>query len=147
MGGGLPIGCFISSKELLDQFTHQPVLGNINTFGGNAVCCAASLACLKTIVDEKLFADVHQKSELIRSLLKHPAIKTVKGQGLMLSLEFENTDVNMKIIERCVENQLIVDWFLFNTYSMRISPPLTITGEEIKKACSIIIKSIEEVKA
>lgn len=144
MGGGLPIGCFISSQELLNEFTHNPVLGNINTFGGNAVCCAASLACLQTIQEEKLCTDVERKSQLIRSLLKHKAIKQIKGMGLMLSLDFGDVDLNLRIIETCVQNGLIVDWFLFNAHSMRIAPPLIISDEEIKKACSIILKAIEE---
>jgi acetylornithine/succinyldiaminopimelate/putrescine aminotransferase len=144
MGGGLPIGCFISSQKLLNEFTYNPVLGNINTFGGNAVCCAASLACLQTIQSEKLMNDIERKSNLIRSLLIHPAIKNIKGKGFMLSLDFEDTDLNFKIIETCVKNGLIVDWFLFNSHSMRISPPLIITDEEIKKACKIILKSINE---
>ena len=145
MGGGMPIGCIVSSQKLLNEFTYNPVLGNINTFGGNAVCCAASLACLQTIVSEKLVDGIEAKSNLIRSLLKHQAIKSVKGKGLMLSLEFENTDLNFKIIETCIKNGLIVDWFLFNTNSMRITPPLIITEEEIKIACAIILKSIDEV--
>ena len=145
MGGGMPIGCIVSSQKLLNEFTHNPVLGNINTFGGNAVCCAASLACLQTILSEKLVDGIETKSNLIRSLLKHQAIKSIKGKGLMLSLEFENTDLNFKIIETCINNGLIVDWFLFNTYSMRITPPLIITEEEIKLACAIILKSIDEV--
>ena len=144
MGGGLPIGCFISSQKLLNEFTHNPVLGNINTFGGNAVCCAASLACLQTIQSEKLMDDIERKSNLIRSLLVHPAIKNIKGKGFMLSLDFEDTDLNFKIIETCVKNGLIVDWFLFNSHSMRIAPPLIITDEEIKQACEIILKSINE---
>lgn len=144
MGGGLPIGCFISSRKLLNEFTYNPVLGNINTFGGNAVCCAASLACLQTIQSEKLMDDVERKSNLIRSLLVHSAIKKIKGKGFMLSLDFEDTDLNFKIIETCIKNGLIVDWFLFNSHSMRIAPPLIITDEEIKKACNIIIKSINE---
>ncbi len=145
MGGGLPIGCFISSRELLNEFTYNPVLGNINTFGGNAVCCAASLACLQVIQKEQLLNDVAQKSELIRSLLTHPAIKQIKGKGLMLSVDFGEADLNMKIIEACVQNGLIVDWFLFNAHSMRIAPPLVITEEEIHKACAIILKCIDEV--
>lgn len=145
MGGGLPIGCFISSKTLLDEFTHSPVLGNINTFGGNAVCCAASLACLQVIESGKLYEEVAHKSELIRSLLVHPAIKQIKGKGLMLSLDFGDIDLNMKIIETCVQDGLIVDWFLFNAHSMRIAPPLIITDEEIRKACAIILKAVDEV--
>ncbi len=145
MGGGLPIGCFISSQKLLNEFTYSPVLGNINTFGGNAVCCAASLACLQTILSEKLMDDIERKSNLMRSLLIHPAIKNIKGKGFMLSLDFEDTNLNFKIIETCVKNGLIVDWFLFNSHSMRIAPPLIITDEEIRQACEIILKSIEEV--
>lgn len=145
MGGGLPIGCFISSQKLLNEFTHNPVLGNINTFGGNAVCCAASLACLETIQTEKLIDSVEDKSNLIRSLLIHPAIKKIKGKGLMLSLDFGDTDLNFKIIETCIKNGLIVDWFLFNTHSMRIAPPLIITEAEIKFACKILINSIDQV--
>lgn len=145
MGGGMPIGCIVSCQKLLNEFTYNPVLGNINTFGGNAVCCAASLACLQTILSEKLVDGIETKSNLIRSLLKHQAIKSIKGKGLMLALEFENTDLNFKIIETCINNGLIVDWFLFNTYSMRITPPLIITEEEIKLACAIILKSIDEV--
>jgi acetylornithine/succinyldiaminopimelate/putrescine aminotransferase len=145
MGGGLPIGCFISDQKLLNEFTHSPVLGNINTFGGNAVCCAASLACLQTIQAEKLLDTVEHKSNLIRSLLVHPAIKKIKGKGLMLSIDFEDTDLNFKIIETCVQKGLIVDWFLFNSHSMRLAPPLVITDEEIKKACAIILESINEV--
>ena len=144
MGGGLPIGCFISSQKLLNEFTHNPVLGNINTFGGNAVCCAASLACLQTIQSEKLMDDIERKSILIRSLLIHPAIKNIKGKGFMLSIDFEDTDLNFRIIETCVKNGLIVDWFLFNTHSMRIAPPLIITDEELKQACEIILKSIDQ---
>ena len=144
MGGGLPIGCFISSQKLLNEFTHNPVLGNINTFGGNAVCCASSLACLQTIQSEKLMDDIERKSNLMRSLLIHPSIKHIKGKGFMLSLDFGDTDLNFKIIETCVKNGLIVDWFLFNSHSMRIAPPLIITDEEIKQACEIILKSINE---
>ncbi len=144
MGGGLPIGCFISSQKLLNEFTHNPVLGNINTFGGNAVCCAASLACVQTIQSEKLMDDIERKSTLIRSLLIHPAIKNIKGKGFMLSIDFEDTELNFRIIETCVKNGLIVDWFLFNTHSMRIAPPLIISDDEIKKACQIILQSIDQ---
>jgi len=144
MGGGMPIGCIVSSQKLLNEFTHNPVLGNINTFGGNAVCCAASLACLQTILSEKLIDAIEKKSNLIRTLLKHQAIKSIKGKGLMLALEFENTELNFKIIETCIKNGLIVDWFLFNTHSMRITPPLVISEEEIKIACATILKSIDD---
>ena len=128
----------------MNEFTHSPVLGNINTFGGNAVCCASSLACLQVIQDEKLLEGVEEKSKLIRSLLNHPAIKNIKGKGLMLSIDFADTDLNFKIIESCVNKGLIVDWFLFNSHSMRLAPPLIITNEEIKKACAIILEAVNE---
>ncbi len=147
MGGGLPIGCFISSNKMMNHFTHNPVLGNINTFGGNAVCCASSFACLQTILDDKLMDDIERKSTLIKSLLVHPAIKSINGLGFMLSLDFGETDLNFKIIEHCVNNGLIVDWFLFNSHSMRIAPPLVISDNEIKSACSIILNAIESVLA
>lgn len=145
MGGGMPIGCFISSQKLLNEFTYNPVLGNINTFGGNAVCCAAALACLQTIQNDKLINEVERKSNLIKSLLIHPAIKIIKGRGFMLSIDFEDTDLNFKIIDTCVKNGLIVDWFLFNTHAMRLAPPLIITDGEIKAACQIILNAINIV--
>ena len=94
---------------------------------------------------EKLIIDIERKSNLIRSLLIHSAIKTIKGKGFMLSIDFENTDLNFKIIDTCVKNGLIVDWFLFNTHAMRLAPPLIINDEEIKKACSIILNAINSV--
>ena len=145
MGGGMPIGCFISNQKLLNEFTYNPVLGNINTFGGNAVCCAASLACLQTIQNDKLIDEVERKSNLIKSLLVHSAIKTIKGRGFMLSIDFEDTDLNFKIIDHCVKNGLIVDWFLFNTHAMRLAPPLIITDDELKIACQIILNAIHTV--
>lgn len=145
MGGGMPIGCFISSTENMNSFTHHPVLGHITTFGGHPVSCAASLACLQVIQNENIVESVLEKEKWIRSLLVHSKIKRIKGQGLMLSVEFENEETNLKIINRCIENGLIVDWFLFNSYSMRITPPLTISFEEIQEACQLIIKSIEEM--
>lgn len=143
MGGGMPIGCFISSHENMNAFTHDPVLGHINTFGGHPVCCAASLACLQVLQSENITASVHAKEQLIRSLLVHPRIKAIHGKGLMLAVEFESAEVNMEVVNRCIHNGLVADWFLFNDRAMRITPPLTITEEEISKACAIILSSVE----
>lgn len=145
MGGGMPIGCFISSTDNMNSFTNHPVLGHITTFGGHPVSCAASLACLQVIQYEKVVESVFEKEKWIRSLLVHPKIKRIKGQGLMLSVEFESEEMNFKIINRCIENGLVVDWFLFNSNAMRVTPPLTISIDEIKEACRLILKSIEEV--
>lgn len=143
MGGGMPIGAFISSKEIMNTLTQSPILGHITTFGGHPVCCAASAATLKVIIEESLIEQVDSKEQLFRTLLKHPKIKAIQGKGLLLSVEFESYEQNKTIIDKCIEKGVITDWFLFNAHSMRIAPPLTITEEEIRNACSIILKCIE----
>ena len=145
IGGGMPIGAFISSTEIMSVFADHPILGHITTFGGHPVSCAAGLATLTTIVTEGLVDDVEAKGELFKSLLKHPAIKEVRGKGLMLAVEFESYDVNKRIIDGCIEDGIITDWFLHCSNSMRIAPPLIITEDEIKIACSVILKNIEKV--
>ena len=144
MGGGMPIGCFISSKEIMDVFTENPVLGHISTFGGHPVSCAASLATLQVIQEENLTKDIPKKEQLFRSLLIHPKIKDIRSKGLMMAVEFDSYDTLKPIIDRAIELGVVTDWFLFNDYSMRIAPPLIITEEEIKKACSIILQAIED---
>jgi acetylornithine/N-succinyldiaminopimelate aminotransferase len=141
-GGGLPIGAIVAHRHLLNAFTHQPVLGNINTYGGNAICCAAALANLKIIFDTNLLTTVAPKEQLIRQNLQHPSIKTIRGKGLMLSLEFGDATLNKRIIRKCIENGLLTDWYLFSESALRIAPPLTISESEIIEACQIILKSI-----
>lgn len=143
MGGGMPIGAFISSKKIMHSLTHNPVLGHITTFGGHPVSCAAALATLNVIIDEKLFDDVLHKEQLFRKLLVHKKIKAIQGKGLLLSVVFDSYEQNKSIIDKCIEKGVITDWFLFNAHSMRIAPPLTITMEEIKKACSIILSALD----
>ncbi|WP_420575717.1 aspartate aminotransferase family protein [Ekhidna sp.] len=145
MGGGMPIGCFISSKEIMGVFTNNPVLGHISTFGGHPVSSAASLATLKTIQKENLLQDVANKEKIFHDHLKHPRIKAVRSKGLMMAVEFESYDVLKPIIDRAIELGVVTDWFLFNDRSMRIAPPLIITEEEIKKACEIILQAIHDV--
>jgi putrescine aminotransferase len=142
MGGGMPIGAFIASKNIMHTLTNNPILGHITTFGGHPVCCAASEATLNVLLEENLISEVASKEKLFRDLLKHPKIKSVNGLGLLLSVEFESYEQNKAIIDRCIANGIITDWFLFNAYSMRIAPPLTITEDEIKTACSIILKCL-----
>ncbi|MGQ0827555.1 MAG: aspartate aminotransferase family protein [Bacteroidota bacterium] len=142
MGGGMPIGAFISSKKIMNTLTNNPALGHITTFGGHPVCCAASLATLNILLEEKLIEEVEAKEKLFRKLLKHPKIKSVNGKGLLLAVEFDSYDQNKTIIDKCIEKGVVVDWFLFNSHSMRIAPPLTITEEEIEFACEIILKTI-----
>ena len=144
MGGGMPIGAFIASKEIMGVLKSAPILGHITTFGGHPVSCAASLACLNTIIDQKLIDLVEQKATLIRQRLQHPLIKTIRGKGLMLAVEFESFEVVKPIIDKAIELGVVTDWFLFCDNSMRIAPPLIITEEEINHSCDIILQAIAE---
>ena len=139
MGGGMPIGAFMASSGLMEVFRNNPILGHITTFGGHPVCCAASLATLKVIRSQKLAEQAHAKGELIKSLLAHPKIEEVRGQGLMLAAEMESFEVLKPIIDRCILAGVITDWFLFCDNSMRIAPPLTISEEEIREAVGVVL--------
>ncbi|MCC8409757.1 aspartate aminotransferase family protein [Mucilaginibacter sp. UR6-1] len=143
LGGGMPIGAFISSAEIMGALKNDPILGHITTFGGHPVSCAAGLAALEALLEENLTRQVAEKEHLFKELLVHPAIKEVRGKGLMLAAEFESFELNKKIIDRCIENGIITDWFLHCSNSMRIAPPLIITHADIKKACEIIIEAVE----
>lgn len=145
MGGGMPIAAFMASQKLLSVFTDNPILGHITTFGGHPVNCAASLATVKVIQEEQLIEGVKKKADLFKSLLIHPAIKEVRGLGLMLAAQFESFDVLKRVIDKTIEHGVLTDWFLFCDDTMRIAPPLVISEEEIKEACKIILLSIEEV--
>ena len=142
MGGGMPIGAFIASQEIFSVFKNDPVLGHITTFGGNPVCCAAALATLEIIIEENLCSDIESKERIFHELLVHPIIKEVRSKGLMIAVEFESFEILKQIIDRCIENGVIVDWFLHCDNSMRIAPPLIITEKQIREACQIILNSI-----
>jgi acetylornithine/N-succinyldiaminopimelate aminotransferase len=142
IGGGMPIGAFISSKEIMESLAVNPILGHITTFGGHPVSCAAGLATLQAILAEDIVAGVDAKSELFKSLLRHPAIREIRAKGLMIAVEFESFELNKKIIDGCIADGLITDWFLHCSNSMRIAPPLIITEEEIRAACGIILKNV-----
>ena len=142
MGGGMPIGAFISSAEIMSVFRNNPVLGHITTFGGHPVSAAASLATLNVIRHERLAEQAEAKGQLIRQLLVHPAIREIRGKGLMLAAEFTSFAVLKPIIDRAITNGVITDWFLFCDNSMRIAPPLIITEEQIRDACAVILASI-----
>lgn len=143
-GGGMPLGAFISSKEIMQSLSENPVLGHITTFGGQPVCCAAGLAALNVLLENELTAQVEAKGALMEKLLKHPDIKAVRRKGLLMALEFENYTQNKKIIDRCIDRGVLTDWFLFAPHCMRIAPPLIISEDEIREACRIILGGIEE---
>jgi acetylornithine/N-succinyldiaminopimelate aminotransferase len=145
MGGGIPIGAFVASNELMSKLSHDPVLGHITTFGGNAMACAASLASLNAIMDEKLIDEVEAKEALIRESLKHPGIEKIHGVGLMLAAEMNSNAEVLKTMEACYRRGLITDWFLFADHCLRIAPPLVITNEQLVEACTIIKDAISEV--
>ncbi|MNQ88703.1 Putrescine aminotransferase [compost metagenome] len=145
IGGGMPIGAFISSLEIMSVLSYNPILGHMTTFGGHPVCCAAGLATLNTLLDEHIVANVEAKGELFKQLLQHPAITEIRGKGLMLAVGFDSFETNKAIIDACIEDGIISDWFLHCSDAMRIAPPLTITEEEIKKACAIITKNIDKI--
>lgn len=143
LGGGMPIGAFIASHKIMDTLTENPILGHITTFGGHPVCCAAGLTALEALIWEGWIDEVSEKEMLFRKLLVHPAIKEIRGKGLMLAAEFESFELNKKIIDHCIENGVIVDWFLHCSNSMRIAPPLIITMDQIEEACAVILEAIE----
>jgi acetylornithine/succinyldiaminopimelate/putrescine aminotransferase len=142
-GGGLPIGAFISDKRIMSSLTHDPMLGHITTFGGNPVCCASALATLKVIEEEKLLDNVEEKGKLFETLLKHPRIREVRRIGLMFALDFESAELVNRIVLKAKELGVICYWFLSLPTSFRIAPPLTITNDQIKESCDIILKAID----
>ncbi|MBG8553798.1 aspartate aminotransferase family protein [Hymenobacter guriensis] len=143
MGGGMPIGAFIAPQEIMAGFKSDPILGHLTTFGGHPVSCAAALATLRVIQEEKLLAGVTEKAARFRRLLRHPAIRAVRGCGLLMAVEFESFAVLKPIIDRALTHEgILTDWFLFCDNSLRLAPPLTITHEEIDEACTALLRAV-----
>ena len=142
LGGGMPLGAFIADKKLMDAFTDNPVLGHITTFGGHPVSCAAGMAALKALLEEKWIDTVKSQEELFQSLLVHPKIKAVRSFGLWMAIEFDSFETNKRVIDACITNGLLTDWFLFASNCLRISPPLIISEGQVRKAAAIIIHSL-----
>ena len=145
LGGGMPIGAFISSKEHMSLLKENPKLGHISTFAGHPVISAAGAATIKEIIETDLIKESLRKEKLIRQHLKHPSIKEIKGKGLMLAVILETPELAAKVIHKCLKNGLILFFLLFESRAMRITPPLTISDKEISKGCNILLKSLEEV--
>lgn len=145
MGGGMPIGAFVARQELMQVLSYNPILGHITTFGGHPVSCAAALATLQTLLASDLMEKIPAKEKLFLELLQHPNIVEVRSAGLWMAVELPDFDFVQGVIKHCLANGLITDWFLFNSHSLRIAPPLIIDEEQIRKACNIIIDGIEVV--
>lgn len=142
LGGGMPLGAFIADKKLMDAFTDNPVLGHITTFGGHPVSCAAGMAALEALLEEKWIDTVKSQEELFQSLLVHPKIKAVRSFGLWMAIEFDSFETNKRVIDACIADGLLTDWFLFASNCLRISPPLIISEGQVRKAAAIIIHSL-----
>jgi acetylornithine/succinyldiaminopimelate/putrescine aminotransferase len=145
MGGGMPVGAFTASADMMDLLSDNPKLGHITTFGGHPVIAAACLATLKEITETDLMPQAIEKEMLFRSLLVHPLIEEVRGKGLMLAAMTSSPDITNQVILKCQDRGLILFWLLFEGCAIRITPPLTISEAEIKEGCAIIIEVMDEV--
>jgi len=145
LGGGMPLGAFVADRELMWMLTENPVLGHITTFGGHPVSCAAGMAAMRVLLEEKLVDAVLEKEKLFRALLQHPKIVDVRSRGLMMAVEFDSFETNKKIIDASIAQGVLTDWFLFASHCMRIAPPLTITDDEIRQACAVIVQCLNEI--
>lgn len=144
MGGGVPVGAFMSSQKIMDSLSHAPKLGHITTFGGNPLIASASLATLKEVLESGLMDEIDRKEKLFRTLLTHPKIKNINGKGLMLAVNLENPEYTLGVAKRCMSKGLIVFWQLYKNEYLRISPPLNLSDEEIEEGCSIILEVLSE---
>ncbi|MDY8133976.1 aspartate aminotransferase family protein [Aquimarina sp. 2201CG5-10] len=146
MGGGMPIGAFTASAKMMDKLQDNPKLGHITTFGGNPVIAAAALATLQEITESDLMAETLKKEKIIRSLLIHPFITEIRGRGLMLALFTPSEEITNKVILKCEDKHLILFWLLFEPKAIRVTPPLTISIEEITEGCKTILQVLDEIQ-
>lgn len=144
LGGGMPLGAFISSRAQMQKLTVDPVLGHITTFGGHPVSCAAGKAALQVLLEGNYIDAVAAKENILKEGLVHPAIVSRSSAGLWMSLQFGSDELCRKVVHQCIRNGLITDWFLFAPDRLRIAPPLIITEESLKEVCALILKSIDE---
>jgi acetylornithine/N-succinyldiaminopimelate aminotransferase len=145
MGGGMPVGAFTASSAMMDLLSDNPKLGHITTFGGHPVIAAACLATLQEITETNLMAEAMEKEKLFRTLLVHPLIEEIRGKGLMLAAMTKSADVTNEVILKCQDKGLILFWLLFEGCAIRITPPLTISEEEIREGCSIMLEVMDEI--
>ncbi len=145
LGGGMPMGAFVSSRERMHLFTHDPVLGHITTFGGHPIPCVAGLASLEVLIDENLTTNALRMGVLFKELLVHPMIREVRGEGLMLAVELGNADLVRHVVHSCLAKGVLGFWFLSCPTAFRIAPPLCISKEEVRLACATMLQALDEV--
>lgn len=143
LGGGLPMGAFVSSYERMQLFTHDPVLGHITTFGGHPLPCAAGLAALDLLIEEDLPANAIRMGDLFKELLQHPSIVEVRGPGLMLAVDLGSAEQVQQVVHRCLADGVLGFWFLSCPTAFRIAPPLNISEEEVREACGVILRALD----
>jgi acetylornithine/N-succinyldiaminopimelate aminotransferase len=142
LGGGMPLGAFIAERQLMRNLSADPVLGHITTFGGHPVCCAAGLASFRVLLKKNVADKVKKKEALFQQLLQHERIVALRTSGLLIAVEFSSFEENKKLIDYCIANGVLTDWFLFAPHCMRIAPPLTISSKDIIMACEVITKGL-----
>jgi len=140
----MPLGAFIASSEIMNVISHSPALGHITTFGGHPVSCAAALAHLNELLSSEIIATVPAKEQLFRKLFVHPMIREIRSAGLLMAIELGSAVLVQKVITRTLERGILLDWFLFCDTALRLAPPLIISEEEIKSACSILQEVLSE---
>jgi len=145
MGGGMPIGAFTASYEHMQLLSDNPTLGHITTFGGHPVIAAAALATLQEITETTLIADTLKKEQLFRALLIHPLLTEIRGKGLMLAALTPSAEITSQVILKCQEEGLILFWLLFESKAIRITPPLTISEDEIREGCAILLRVLDQI--
>ena len=142
LGGGMPMGAFIASHNMMAALTHDPVLGHITTFGGHPLCCAAGMAAMQVLLREQLTEQVEEKEALFHTLLRHKAIRAVRSKGLLIAIQLDSQVSVHTTLQKCLQKGLFSDWFLFAPDCIRIAPPLTISHDEIKHACALILECL-----
>ncbi len=146
LGGGMPLGAFVSSQEIMSTLTHNPVLGHITTFGGHPVCCAAGLAAMKFLQDNKVVEDVERKGAMFVELLKdHPQVKEIRRSGLLMAVELGEAAKLYRLMDIFIEEGIMSDWFLYCDTAFRISPPLIISDDEIGRCVALIRKCLDRL--
>ena len=146
LGGGMPLGAFVSSREIMSTLSHDPVLGHITTFGGHPVCCAAGLAAMKYLQDNDIVADVERKGALYEELLRdHPAVREIRRSGLLLAVELGSSERLYRMMELFARAGIMSDWFLYCDTAFRISPPLVISDDEVRHSAALIRKCLDEL--